>query len=962
MTKAYIGEWGSDLMPGAYGRALAALGVLVHTDFADAGLGSLADPAGLAALLQREWDTHRERLFWGSYDKTSWDRAIDMISPGSAAAAWESFCSRLPEPQRLPRLQIISQYMDDDTAAATYPWLNQVLMHPGASVRSLFFEWWLNTRAAQHQAKERTAWHWPLRIGFLPDSASRQLKEDIESAWFYSTTLVQFRILTAGTEACDLLLSPLDMGGTRVGIERARARTSAMLLLPQRLVATAESFLELISLRNIASASAIGVVGTEKPVEYLLTVLDEVAHDAPLDASLCVAARGLSEEPPLVIATRGFIERSRISTIPEGLAGRLAGNNMVAEAYELIDATRELVFDSEKHGASSMLDQAKQYTEKLSTPTPRFIQARTKRWDFERDDLQEIAGFARGGWHAVSVHIGPLAPGERSPLFPFPEHRIHWSSERERLTVVLTAPGCTIRALGDTIYDDLDQPHPAFLRRFGFPPDMIEEASPPDRRGEAALTEISIGAGGPSTQGIFLLRPGEGEHVVARIMILHSNRVLQTALLEGPILDGEDALSPPREGSMSDIALRREGVIRMSLDDLDDRQSFDAAFVVNEMLDKALVTAVAGAEVKLRSFGEGKQAAESIRDILIEVLDYPDDFSESGSEALRDLLIRLAQQGKPLYDSLVHDFGLGKVLRDTTLRVQLVSADPEAYLPLEFLYEGDAPYFDAQLCPNRGPALQLGGCANCPNRQSSAFVCPVRFWGLNKIIERHAFSGKDAPEADLIRLNWPVPADRRFPPPSVGLLAHSGKAELFPGGHDANVEVLKSLAATVTTALTTALWPDWLKLVHQHGPTLFVLLPHTERTRYGAVLEIGDKSQLSAAQINQQVVGEAEKIIVILLGCDTADPSIAYTSFPTRFRLAGAKIVIGTLTPILGRHAAPVARALIDDLRGIWGLRGEDATLGEVMAGLRRRFMERGLPVGLALIAYGDADWVLGTG
>jgi hypothetical protein len=962
MTRDYIGDWGGELSPGAYSSALATLGVLVRTDFSSRR--RVSDSADLASLLRLEWEKRSERLLWGVSDETYWERAKYVIPPGAAAQAWQNFVAVLPKP---PRFEIISQYMNDDAVAATYPWLNQILMHLESKIASVFFEWWVNSRA-DRPARERTVWHWPLHIGFLPDSESRQLKSAIEAApaWFYGK-LTRFSLLTAGTEACDLLLSPLDAARTKIGIEAARARASAILLLRQHLPVMPDAFVELAEMRQLASTAAVGIVGSGNPTAYLVEFLRNVAHNAPFDTALHEALRPTGEVP-LVIAGGSFIETARISTVPEQLADRLIGLGMEAEASNLLDSTRGLQFDSEEHGASVMLERMQPFTEKLRARPPRYIQARTLIPDLKDRSFHDADAFVRGTPHIVSIHVGPLARGERSSLSPFPEDRVRWSGDRERLTVVLTAPGCTVRALGESHSDPFDQPERIFeqLRFSGLPGELFdgdttEGTAGFDRDGavEAALTEISIWGGGQSTQGLFLLRPGEGERVAVRIMLLHANRVLQTAILEGAIVAAEDARSPRDKVGPTAISLRPEGVIHASLDELDERQRFDAAFVANRLLDRPSVTTVAGTEVKLRPFDEGKQAAENIRDVLKEVVDSPDDFSERDSEALRDLLIRLAQEGVLLYDSLIYDLGLGKALRDTTLRVQLISARPEAYLPLEFLYEGDAPDFESPLCPNRGVALQLGNCATCPNRGSGAVVCPVRFWGLNKIIERHAFRGEDAPESDRVQLDAPPSADRRFSLPTVGVFARSRRAERFPGGRAATKAVSASLRKTVATALSTGLWPEWKEQVRQHAPTLFVLLPHTDRTRFGTVLEIGDNSQLSAAQINAQIVGASENIMVILLGCDTADPSVAYASFPTRFRLAGAKIVVGTLTPILGRHAAPVAEALLDDLRGIWGTRSEGATLGEVMAGLRRRFMERGLPVGLALIAYGDADWIL---
>ena len=50
------------------------------------------------------------------------------------------------------------------------------------------------------------AWHLPLRVGFLPDTASRRLRAQMERRGYpWLTTLGELR---PGLEACDLLLLP----------------------------------------------------------------------------------------------------------------------------------------------------------------------------------------------------------------------------------------------------------------------------------------------------------------------------------------------------------------------------------------------------------------------------------------------------------------------------------------------------------------------------------------------------------------------------------------------------------------------------------------------------------------------------------------------------------------------------------------------------------------------------------
>ena len=68
-------------------------------------------------------------------------------------------------------------------------------------------------------------------------------------------------------------------------------------------------------------------------------------------------------------------------------------------------------------------------------------------------------------------------------------------------------------------------------------------------------------------------------------------------------------------------------------------------------------------------------------------------------------------------------------------------------------------------------------------------------------------------------------------------------------------------------------------------------------------------------------------------------------------------MVIATLTEVLGRHAAPVAARLVEELYRYCAQ--EPHGFGEVMVRLRRRLLAEGLIMVLALAAFGDADWLI---
>ena len=69
--------------------------------------------------------------------------------------------------------------------------------------------------------------------------------------------------------------------------------------------------------------------------------------------------------------------------------------------------------------------------------------------------------------------------------------------------------------------------------------------------------------------------------------------------------------------------------------------------------------------------------------------------------------------------------------------------------------------------------------------------------------------------------------------------------------------------------------------------------------------------------------------------------------------------MLSSLTTMLGRHAAPVAERLVAALAKRSS--GKNETFGATMRDLRRELLVDGFPLALALVAYGDADWILGS-
>ena len=260
----------------------------------------------------------------------------------------------------------------------------------------------------------------------------------------------------------------------------------------------------------------------------------------------------------------------------------------------------------------------------------------------------------------------------------------------------------------------------------------------------------------------------------------------------------------------------------------------------------------------------------------------------------------------------------------------------------------------------RAENVRTGVAANRGGRQH---VCAMRFWGVRKVIERQMFNQWTAPEKSYVTAAAPSPLQECIGRAEIRLFASSERAANFEGGPDAIRQLearLKVLASDQVFAAQS--WDEWRRRVHEHGPRLLVLVPHVDVSPAGEVLEIGASDMLTNAEVDETVVGSANQVMVLLLGCETAAASVRYANFIAQFRHAKAAIVVGTIMPVRGRHAAPMAAALIELLDQRWKETSKVATVGDVMAQARRRLMAQGLPAGLALVAFGDVDWLLGRG
>lgn len=465
----------------------------------------------------------------------------------------------------------------------------------------------------------------------------------------------------------------------------------------------------------------------------------------------------------------------------------------------------------------------------------------------------------------------------------------------------------------------------------------------------------------------------EGERFVsAEIMFRYRGRAFEVVQFEAAVLapgDAETARDEPRLR----VQLSRRQVI-----ELPDSQPCDATLVFGAG-SPAAGAVQAQADSSLRVFGGAGarsfvlRRADKAIDVLNEILfstekslvrrravrpePGAEQVLDAEDEEVRVLLRDMARYGAGLYNQLER-----QGFEDPGERIQLLNLDPDTYLPLEFVYDRGYPADAAQLCPGWLAALEpraraCPACATLPlsadERRRARTICPLGFWSLQKVIER-------LDPADAANGSAPRPGRRSLPAIDSVLFASSHRVPA-----DEREATWAALQRVVERPVLAHHWDEWFEAV-KHYPPLLVALPHHDVEAVEDFLEIGDEAlgtdlvRLRRGQIRREYVnpdGRDPGPILLLLGCRTgAQSELGYVHLVREFQQLKTSIVLGTLAQILGRHAAPLARELVEQLVAVDDPR---ADFGTLMRRVRRRMLARGYLMALCLVALGDAEWHL---
>jgi hypothetical protein len=675
--------------------------------------------------------------------------------------------------------------------------------------------------------------------------------------------------------------------------------------------------------------------------------VENLSHNQPVDVAVSEAfAKSYPTDPVIFLSNDVAMFQlvhilakicSRLTSLPKAARPQIKSDSLRRMGIPVDEETDDVTipetaakkleehrsairFDSEDSGALSMANMS----DAITATENEIVDEKQQQRFLQNQIFVKVAGkfveerraFQRGVPTHIRVRIG--LPDEKwSGLAEgFPEEKLPQDQTEWRLTVVLTEPNHLKEALRKSIK----------LPRFG-----------------------------SSTECEFRIQPGEHRIFEGRITVLHRGRVLQTAVLKGNVVDAGNDI--PTDSSIEFID---RIAVKSHIGDLEERRQFDLAVILNHTTDdRPRLTAIASNHAWCVDLDECKKIASDINIALSKIANSVEDYSKGvNSDKNRMLLIELANLGNALHWSIVGEqLKLSGNWPDIAKLeyIQIVSTKSDAIVPFEFIYDYEPPHDDAKPCPSWQDALTKGSCLSNCQMDKAKYVCPLGFWGIRKVVERHDLTPELAQDGKDFYLQSEPPRNRM-------ILSLTGTAVVAASANvedAAFVPVLSACTERLGTAPQKAKdWEDWATLVQQYKPHVLIALTHTDGDGIKATLEIGGKTIRSnqIEEIHVRPEGEEGYPLVALLGCDTSGTALEYGSHVRWFRRKGAGVVIGTIATVFGGHATKVAEMFIK------GLKQDNAAserLGEVIRSIKRQALLEGMLMVLCIVAYGDADWKL---
>jgi hypothetical protein len=921
MDRRSFGNWGPKLGNGQFAKALAIVGL--HN--AASGAWPMPDdPRGVAEAIAQtlvKSDAPMPCKFFVA-PPDEWVKFARIPSATAAVEAWEEL---LPLLNGRPKFEVTlddKTRRGDDRAGAG--WILDQLRHPALKAASVF----LNVPSVMRNVD----WHETIRIGLLGEAAwtaykmARRLSPTDDMTAPLDVTRERGTVdllwmtqgVTEAARAIENALYPIHAHAVAINGDSSGANWSSIEQAKTRIL-------------ELTQAHAVAIAGEVEPSDWLNRVISELRGGGGF--SVAIERSGGTVFPvtngPLLWCSRALIEATKIHAAVDQLL------EFTPDSFSPTDGELESVAPpGPTPERPSYVRGHKPPPRSAPKPPPAAPPpSRHLQVGVFNECAEPVTAFTTGALHLIEVHIGPVRADRRSLRDAFPEKELPPTDRGGHLLTIVF-----------------------------FEPQAMERPQ---------LKTIFLPDSGPSNPCRFEFQvPESAKRIEGRVTVLHENRVLQTGIVQGPVLSRQPVEGA---GSLAHIEFVIAGVVPRAAADLDQRSRFDAAFVLNHVGDRPGLQATAGNlpgyvwldDITIQESKEGIDKALDTGD-----WDF-DSYNGLHAEGTTELLRQLALMGNNLFVEV------GAHLPPSVMkakRLQVVIAKDHARFPVEFFYEFNPPADDAPVCPHAADALRTGSCsAACDSLKETPapVVCPLGFWGLNRIIEWHVFTQEgamDIPAHAAARLDIDsAPKSGQVKLGGPCLFAYS--KQIDKADKD-SVPNFKIRAQQLAHLVPVESWKDWRAAVQAHDPSLLMLLVHTKKDPTGTLLEMGPPSATAEEKeyllrINyltrEDVIGPniTGTPIVLLLGCTTNRAKLAFESISSAFERRGkARIIVSTANLIYGPKAVELAETFLRELQKV-----EDGqTFGEVMLRVRRSALADGISMILCVSAYGDADWKLVKG
>ncbi|MES3020292.1 MAG: hypothetical protein V4857_01785 [Pseudomonadota bacterium] len=798
---------------------------------------------------------------------------------------------------------------------------------------------------------------WPLRIAYFADNKPVDALDGLEPASPAGALTRRFA-LGRDRSKCDVLVF---WGSAAQLIARVRAGPGRikgnLLLLVSKSVPAASTLDELLGLTRASGVLVLEPLSASGRIDEAINAfVSEFSLDRMLDTAL---ALGLEQHIRVkFVQLSEPLARARIRDVAAALADRFAPQPTSASAPEMANwdgfvippppagpPLMDAVFDhlegleatgaggggtlfgdlmrnysTASEGAAVLADNAEAPTtapvprDNVTPRADRFLQQRPFVLTNGRARAKAAHGFIAGTAAEVDLRIGPLDADWQPLEVRFVDDALFSDSRPARLTVWLTEPAQLAKPV------------------------------------EGKLSLPLEGASAPCTLRFTPLKAGPFE---GRITVLHNGRVVQTALLVAEVAARASELDP----SAKPPRLQKTIPVRRNLGDIAGRRSFGLAFVENHTLAGEVRTvALSPGHAWIADASPLLDHWMTINNCLTKVAHSTADFVDGiEGKAGTEILIRLARNGSSLNNSLIGEH-LNRPGNNAAIAseeyIQIVSMRSQT-IPIEFVYDFPTPAKTAALCEHWRDGVANGKCPGTCAGGTKERVCPMGFWGLSKVIERHQLStehsaaGKNyylqsepTRQSDAIKLSGPV------------VFSRSRRVT-----DDSIEKVRQALDVPDIDAAQVNSWKEWATAVNGN-PRLILSMPHTDGQDNAVTLEIsGDQIEsidIDTSHVCPQPHGKPP--LVILLGCDVAQASDAFSRHLAAFNGNGAAAIVATIATVNAAQAAAVAAMLASELLK---KRDKPFRLGEAIRDVKRQALLQNLIMPLCVVAYGDADWRL---